>query len=178
MNNIFSRKGALVGGISSLFLGIILLLWTNPIVGWLSHWWPLILMVLGGFFWYKVVVRKGRPRFIFSGTVLFLTGLQLQLISLGLITLESSWPGFATSIGLAFIPYALVFKKRQLKVTLLIPAITLLILSLIFFVFSLKLMPVGYSFQNFATQWWPLVFILFGISLLFSYYYRTPNKEE
>lgn len=177
MDRLLTRKGALWAGLFSVAGGLVLLFWTNPIVQLLSSWWPLVLMGIGVAFWYKVLVRKARPRYMFSGSLLFLSGVLLQLINLGLFQLNQVWPGFPAIIGLSFIPYSLRFRMR-VRVTLLIPALTLLALSFIFFPFSLELVPEGYSFTSFATQWWPLVFIIFGISLLFSYYYRTPSKED
>lgn len=90
------------------------------------------------------------------------------------IDLHRVWPLFLTVAGVTLIPYG--FRKRRInRPVIIIPAVSFILLSLIFLPFSMGLVKMG--FREFVYRWWPLLFVFLGILLLASYFGRNLKEK-
>ena len=96
--------------------------------------------------------------FILAGIFLFLTA--LKIIPL---TFAEAWPLLSVFSGLALLPIAWrpygAFRKRYI-----VSSLSFVVLGCALLVFSLKMVP--FSFSQFIRDWWPLLFLLGGLTLV------------
>lgn len=165
--------------IGSLFLltGFILLLQTTDHIHDIETLWPVPFIILGLFFLYLVIFHHGPPRYIFSGIFLSVAGCWYLILNtlLANIELSSIWPTFMGIAGVALIIYGL---KRigGARIALLIPGITIVILSLLFLFFSLDL--VERNVNDFARIWWPFLLILIGTDMIIAFCIRRIQRKD
>jgi len=171
----------LITGIAFILVGIVLLSWTLELFpeffAWLLSLWPIPLMAAGLILLYFVYLKSKNDRLILPGMILLLTGIFFLLYNTIIPekSLEKIWPAFMDIAGLSLLPYA--FKKTyRVRIGLIISAITLIILSIIFFPFSLKL--IGSDFIHFIIRWWPVVLILVGLILTLSYWINRKLTQK
>jgi hypothetical protein len=149
----------LVIGVLICIAGVFTLLWTLGFLPSLTVLWPFVFILLGLFFLYMVYFRGKNPIYIIFGMILFLLGIFFLLI----ITIVS------------LIPYAYKLKKRRAQVAITIPALSLVMLSIFFFIFSLNIM--NASLSEFVTRWWPVLIIILGGSFIVVYLFsKKPQK--
>jgi hypothetical protein len=167
----------LVIGVLICIAGVFTLLWTLGFLPSLTVLWPFVFILLGLFFLYMVYFRGKNPIYIIFGMILFLLGIFFLLI----ITIVSEqgltkiWPGFMLIAGVSLIPYAYKLKKRRAQVAITIPALSLVMLSIFFFIFSLNIM--NASLSEFVTRWWPVLIIILGGSFIVVYLFsKKPQK--
>ncbi len=157
--------------IGTLFIltGSLLLLWTSASMSYTQLLWPLFLIIPGLGFLYKALARNGSERHTIPGTFLTLLGIYLLLCNTVLPDneIEKIWPIFMLITGLSMIPYG-IRKNRFLRIRILVPAGAIIILSLFFLPFTLKLLTI--KFVSFVTRWWPVLFIILGLIFLTIYY--------
>ncbi len=166
----------LIAGISLIIIGGILLLWNLGYLPFLGLLWPLPFMVAGIFLLYQVFVKKKGDWHIFPGMLFTLGGLFFLLLNTVIKrnNLVMIWPVFMAITGLSLIPYALRRRRRH-RIDLLISSIFIVLLSLMFLPFSLK--RTGIAFFQFVLNWWPLLLIIAGFSLIISLIIRRkPTK--
>lgn len=125
----------------------------------------LLLICAGVFLLYRAFIPEGREVNVFSGTLLTLLGIffVLQQTVLTQTDLKTLWPVFITSAGLALVAYGLRRGERHLY-SLVIPGGAIVLLSLLFLLFSLDL--VQGSLASVAIRWWPILLIPLGILIL------------
>ncbi len=168
----------LIFGVLFLILGLVMLLRGLGYIPQFRALWPLIFMVTGMALLHVVfVLKRGPESYVFLGMFFGLGGLFLFLMEtvLTAVGLEHIWPVFMTIVGLSLGAYALK-KHGYARVSLGVPSVTIIILSLMFLPFSLGL--VQQSFKGFVGQWWPTLFILLGLVLLIVHVHRNRNGRR
>ncbi len=128
------------------------------------------LFIIGGFLFYRAMTRKKVSSIFFISLVILLNGFLLILIDLGLLAyrLVQVWPIMVMISGLALIPTSM-YKEARLTSRFLVPSIMIFSMGVFFLLFSFDIITV--SFVVFASQWWPLFFILGGLSLIGLFFY-------
>ncbi|ORC33914.1 hypothetical protein B4O97_14735 [Marispirochaeta aestuarii] len=164
----------LLGSVFFFLVGIGLLLVTTGLLPRYEDLWPIPLTLLGLLFIYLVRVNSAPPGYIVPGILFSLGGLLLTLKSLLMpdLTMERIWPLFMTFAGVSLAIYGRGF-KGSFRVKILVPAVVMIILSLLFLPFSLEL--VRENFSSVVTVWWPLLFIFLSLGL-FGEYLRKKKK--
>lgn len=161
------RSAALVSGLVLTALGLLLLLWPGGTLEVLARWWPTALTATGAVFLYQALWGNRRPSLLFGGLLFVLTGFFILLLSTGILPpnlhLKELWPVFLGIVGVSLIPYGARY-RRTVRVTLVVPGIILLVLMVVFLLFSLQV--VRQSFADFVIAWWPLLLVFMGLVLM------------
>ncbi len=159
------RDKLLSFGIIFIFFGIVLLLLTTEKFTGKELIWPLIALVPGFYLLYKGFFKQGKDIYVLAGMFLSLSGFYLLLRNtvLDKYGIEKVWPFFMLFTGISLLPYGLKKKKAQ-RLTIFVPAFAIIILSLFFLPFSLKIFTM--KFLTFAVIWWPVFIIAMGLSLI------------
>ncbi len=159
----FPNKYVVIGT-SFVLAGLLLLLWTVGEVRNPTHLWPILLLVAGLVFLYFRIFRGGPDSYLFLGVASLLSGLLLLITTIVVpLELTAIWPFFMTICGVSLVLYGLR-KRGYTRLSLTIPGIATLLLSLLFLPFSLGL--VNQPFAEVVTVWWPLILVVLGITLL------------
>jgi uncharacterized membrane protein len=125
----------LVLGVFSLIIGCLFLLWTLGFLPNFDRLWPLPIIFTGLFFLYLVFIQEKREMYVLFGMLLTLGGIFLLLVTT-IITaknLSKMWPGFMLITGISLLPYGIRKKREKYKLAIIIPAMTIIILSCLFF---------------------------------------------
>ena len=164
-------------GVLILITGVVLLLRTTGYINNIEALWPVLLIIVGVFFLYNFLFRGSAPRNLFYSSLFILAG----IFSLLLNTLFSGtelmevWPIFMSIIGISITLYGLK-KRGGTRVALLIPGITLIILSLVFLPFSLDF--IDKRIRSFALIWWPFLLILIGVDMILAHFIWKSQKNS
>jgi len=163
----FPNKLLVIGIVLFLSGGLLLLRTTGYLPG-PEALWPLVLLLFGITLLYMVFIKGASEKYIFPGMFLTLTGITFLLIStvLPVGKLERIWPVFMCIAGLSLIPYGLK-KRKNARIALIVPGVGIVILSMVFLLFSLDL--VDAEFLHFATRWWPALFMAGGAAMVAAY---------
>ncbi len=157
--------------------GVFTLLWTLGFLPKITVLWPFISILIGLSFLYAVYFRGKNAIYITFGMILFLLGIFFLLVNtiISEQNLTKIWPGFMLIAGISLVPYAFRLKKRRAQIAITIPALSLIMLSIFFFLFSLNL--TSSSLSEFVTEWWPVLIIILGGSFIIVYLFgRKPQK--
>jgi hypothetical protein len=167
----FPNKNLILGIILILF-GSILLLWQLGFLPSLGKLWPLPILLLGLFFLYRVFLAGKSPKYLIPGMLLSLIAAFFILINTVITEskLEQIWPAFMLITGLSILPYGLYKKSRKARLTIIIPVIAIIVLSIVFFMFSLDL--INENFVDFALKWWPSIIVLSGLIMIVLYFIK------
>jgi drug/metabolite transporter (DMT)-like permease len=167
----------LVTGIVLILVGVVLLLWTLGFLPAFSALWPVLPVGAGLVFLYMALLREGRESNLFIGMILLLGGGLFLLLNTVLPTLAISriWPVFMTVTGVSLYAYGLQ-KHGHRRISLVIPAATIILLSLVFLPFSLN--AVEADFKSVVITWWPVLFIVMGAVLLWLHVWREKRRRE
>jgi hypothetical protein len=125
----------------------------------------------------KTTYEKDRKsRYLFWGLFLFLTGLLFLLINSGIIpyTIMQLWPLAGLFCGIALLCSG-VYRRKRLGVSYLVPSAVLIVLSLLFLLFSMHIISI--SFRQFAITWWPLCLVIPGIALVVLFFIRSATSS-
>jgi hypothetical protein len=155
----------LIAGVAFLLAGTVLLLWTAGYLGRLVNLWPIVLIIVGIALLYLVFQREGPEAYVFLGTLATLLGVMVLLLNtvMSKVTLERIWPVFMTITGVSLLAYG--SKKRgYYRMSLTIPAVAIIVLSVIFLPFSLDI--IQRDFVEFVGTWWPALLIIVGVILV------------
>ncbi len=167
----------LVLGVAGLVAGGVLLLWNLGYLPQPGRWWPIPVLLAGLFFLYMAWPRRRSDTWIIPGMVLTLGGLLFLLANTVLAgqSLEKIWPLFMLVTGISLVPYGLR-RKGPSRATVIVPAIFISLLSLFFLPFSLHREEGG--LVSFVRQWWPLILVVLGITLIISFFStRRPSNK-
>ena len=167
----FSRRSA--AGIA-FFIGLFLMiLGTGFLLGSLENASlftvniSFVLVLAGVLFTALAIKLKKRSTYLFFGAFFLMAGFFLFLSALGIAPLpvSQSWPLLSVFSGLALLP---VGWRRYggFHTRYFVPSCAFIILGCVLLVFSLQV--VTYSFRQFILSWWPLLFVLGGITLVLS----------
>jgi chromate transport protein ChrA len=167
----------LVLGVAGLVAGGVLLLWNLGYLPQPGRLWPIPVLIAGLFFLYMAWPRKHSDTWIIPGMILTLGGLVFLLVNTVLEgeTLQRIWPLFMIVTGISLVPYALR-KKGNARTAVIVPAVFISFLALIFLPFSLRREEGG--LVAFVRQWWPMILVVLGISLIISFFStRRPSNK-
>ena len=105
-----------------------------------------------------------------------LMGVVLLLMDSGILRYGFSkmWPTIMIAAALSLFPAGL-YRARRIRTVYLFPAIMMLVLGIVFLLFSLHVIPV--SFRMFVSRCWPLLFILVGGFLVVAFYVQQLNAK-
>jgi hypothetical protein len=165
-------------GVLILITGVVLLLRTTGYIKNIETLWPVLLVIVGIFFLYNFLFHGSAPRNLFYSSLFILAGifsLMLNTVFSGTGLMEV-WPIFMSIIGISITIYGLK-KRGGTRVALLIPGITLIVLSLLFLPFSLDL--IDKRIRSFARIWWPLLLILIGVDMIMAHFiWKTQRNSK
>lgn len=158
------RRFFMLGAGFSL-LGFVLLMWTLGYLDQLTALWPLLPIILGALSLVSGFNREGTETTVFVGIFLTAGGTFFLLITtLGsVVDLARIWPVFMTITGISLSVLS-IRRNPGNRLFLLVPAIVMVLLSAVFFLFSLEL--VQRDFITVVTLWWPVLFIVIGIGMI------------
>ncbi|WP_319561529.1 hypothetical protein [Marispirochaeta sp.] len=164
----------LLGSVFFFLVGTGLLLVTSGLLPRYEDLWPIPLTLLGLLFIYLVKVNNAPSGYIVPGILFTLSGLLLVLRTLltPYLTMERIWPLFMTIAGISLSMYGRRF-TGTFRVKIIVPAVIMIILSLLFLPFSFDL--VRERFSSVVTVWWPVLFIFLSLGL-FGEYLRKKKK--
>lgn len=127
---------------------------------------PVVLLISGIALFWRAFLPGGRDANVFTGMFLALTGAFSLVWESVLPGINSStvWPVFMTIIGVALSAYGMR-KGNEFRFTLVTPGIAIIIMSVVFLLFSTDVIRV--SLGRVALAWWPVIIILVGALVLF-----------
>jgi ABC-type multidrug transport system permease subunit len=103
---------------------------------------------------------------------LFLTGSTFLFISSGLIpyTIIQLWPLIVFFCGVSLLVSGF-YRQQRMRISHLVPSIVLILLGILFLLFSLHVFTARFSVI--VAQWWPVALIAAGIALVLLYLSRS-----
>ncbi|HUX38850.1 MAG TPA: hypothetical protein VMV44_13200 [Rectinemataceae bacterium] len=158
-----------LGALLALLVGTGLLLETTGTLH-LPHWGlPVLVLAAAGVSLWLFIVRGRSAVFLGTGVALALSGIVLLVSALG-VGISRSWPLVMASLGLGLLAYG-SRRLRGLKAAIAVPSLGIVLLALFFALFSFRVVTV--SLAVFVSQWWPLLFIIGGISMFLAWSLRS-----
>ena len=169
MWSILSRKFAarfvFIIGLFLMLLGITFLFGslegTSPI--WVFG--GFLLVVLGAVCAVFAIILNKKSSYLFFASFFLMAGIFLLFSALGIIALpfSSAWPLLSVISGLALLP---VGWRRHGGFTTryFVSSCAFVALGCVLFIFSLKVVP--FSFRQFIYDWWPLLLVFGGLTLV------------
>lgn len=138
---------------------------------------PVVSLVAGMLLLFISLALTGSSLSLFFGLFFFLMGTVLLLMDSGILPYGFSrmWPTIMISAALSLFPAGL-YRARRVRTVYLFPAIMMLVLGIVFLLFSLHVIPV--SFRFFVSRCWPLVIILSGGILVVTFYIQQLNAKD
>ena len=148
-----------------MILGITFLLGSMENTSKFSVFLAFLLLVAGGSCAILAIKLNKRSTYLFFASLLMMAGIFLFFSALGIVSLPLSraWPLLSVFSGLALLP---VGWRRcgGIRPRYLVSSCAFVILGFVFMVFALKIIP--FSFRSFIYTWWPLLFLLGGLTLI------------
>ncbi|MFP4510475.1 MAG: hypothetical protein ACLFNQ_10120 [Spirochaetaceae bacterium] len=146
-------------------LGFVLLMWTLGYLDQLTELWPLLPIVLGAVALVSGFNRDGTETTVFVGIFLTVGGTFFLLITTvgNVVDLSRIWPVFMTITGISLSVLS-IRRNPGNRLFLLVPAVVMVLLSGVFFLFSLEL--VQRDFITVVTLWWPVLFVVIGVGMI------------
>ena len=136
------------------------------------------LLVLAGAFCAVLAIKLNKDSsYLFFASFFLMAGSFLFLSALGIVPLPFSkaWPLLSVFSGLALLPVGWRrcggFRSRYI-----VSSCAFVILGFVLLVFSLRIVP--FSFASFMHSWWPLLFLLGGITLVLISLSAKGEKKE
>ncbi len=169
-----SRK-FLFFGFGFLVIGVLLLLYTTGTIPQLGKFWPLTLIAAGLIILYQVFVKKGWESYAFFGMIMTLSGIFFLLLNTVMtgVGVRRIWPVFMFITAVSLFSYGMK-KKGAGRISLVLPALFFVFLSILFLPFSLELTDI--SFSDFVAVWWPGLFVIAGLALIVSHVLRKKER--
>jgi len=135
----------------------------------------LLFSLSGSVLLYLALTGTKPALFTFSGLFLSCCSLLFLIADARIIpyTIKQVWPVTVVLSGLALFPAGYV-RFRKFQVSYMVPGIVLAALGFVFLCFSLNIIKI--SFAEFARAWWPLIFVIFGLSLVVLFVYTKKQK--
>ena len=127
--------------------------------------WPVVGMVLGAVFLYFTLSFTHNSFHFFLGIFCALSGIFFGLVASGVVpkTLHEWWPASVVFASLALLASGF-YKAHKLRIAYTFPAVTLLLLGIVFLLFSFRAIPV--SFKSFALMFVPFFIIISGVFMV------------
>ena len=152
-------------GLFLMILGISFLLGFLEGTSRISVFFAFLLVVAGAFCAVLAIRLNKQSSYLFFASLLMMAGFFLFLSALGIISLPFSraWPLLSVFSGLALLPVGLRPRGAPRK-RYIVSACAFVVLGCALLVFSLRMVP--FSFRQFIQDWWPLIFVLGGLTLV------------
>jgi len=127
-------------------------------------------------FLYLAFLKHKNQILILPGMFLTLAGILFLLLNtiLSKSNFIKIWPAFMMISGISLIPYG-SRKRSKHRIRIIIPAVSIIFLSLIFLPFSLGITSI--RFADFISIWWPVLLILLGIYLISTFAYKKKKQK-
>lgn len=162
-----------LGALVALLLGLGLLFETTGLLR-LPEWGlPIALLALAGIFLWLCMVRGRSGIFLGAGVSLGLAGLVFLAAAMG-AGIARLWPFLMASAGFGLLAYG-ARRFSGPRAGIVVPSASLILLALFFSLFSLHILTV--SLAAFVAAWWPLLFIIGGISMFLAWSFRTRRER-
>jgi len=161
------KEKSIIPGALLILVGLFLLLHQLDLVylRW-RHLYPILMLGFSALFFASIIYKRDKGA-IFPGMVLLVLGLFFFLRNFDFFefgyyfySFEYYWPIFLVAFGLGFVALYVV---RQDDWGVLIPGTILLFLGTLFFLRS-----AGYFFWWRLADFWPVILIIIGLSIVFS----------
>jgi hypothetical protein len=154
-----------IAGLILMILGISFLLGSLEGTSQISVFFSFLLVLAGAFCAVLGVRLNRRATYLFFASFFLMSGIFIFLSALGIIPLPFSraWPLLSVFSGLALLP---VGWRRHggFSPRYFVSSCAFVALGCVLLVFSLKVLP--FSFRQFIYDWWPLLFLLGGLTLV------------
>jgi len=152
-------------GLFLMILGISFLLGFLEGTSRISIFFAFLLVVAGAFCAMLAIRLNKRPAYLFFASLFMMAGFFLFLSALGIITLPFSrvWPLLSVFSGLALLPMGWR-RHGTIRKHYIVSSCAFVILGCMLLVFSLRIVP--FSFRHFISEWWPLLLVLAGLTLV------------
>jgi len=158
-----------LGALFALLAGVALLMETTGTLH-LPHWGlPVVVLAAAGISLWLCVARGRSALFLGAGIALALSGVVLLVSALG-VGLARLWPLIMASVGIGLLAYG-VKRFHGLRTAISVPSFVIVFLAFFFALFSFHLVTVRLSV--FVSEWWPLLFIIGGISMFLAWSLRS-----
>ena len=138
---------------------------------------PVIFLGLGILLLFWSLALSSSSLSLFFGLFFLLIGSVLLLVDSGILPCGFSqlWPTIMIAAALSLFPAGL-YKARRVRTVYLFPAIMILLLGIVFLLFSLHVIPI--SFRVFVARCWPLLIIVSGVVLVVIFYVQQLNAKD
>jgi len=138
--------------------------------------WPFFIMISGMLLTYFSVTVFHKSHLLFSGLMIGLSGcfsifLTRDITSLGFAQL---WPVFLILAGISLL-CACIYRFRKAHVKYIVPSAVMVLLGILFLLFSLDLIKV--SFVSFMVYAGPFLLFSAGIAVVVIYFVQSSHKE-
>jgi len=164
-NRKLTARMVFIAGIFFMVLGITFLIGSLEHTSKISVFIAFSLLVAGGSCAVLAIKLNKRPIYLFFASLFMMAGLFLFLTALEVVTLPLSraWPLLSIFSGLALLPVGWRSHGR-INPRYLVSSCAFVLLGFLLMIFSLRLIP--YSFMSFVHTWWPMLFLLGGLTLV------------
>ena len=154
-----------IAGLLIMILGITFLFGFMEGISRITVFFALLLVSSGAFCAVLAIRLNKRSFYLFFASLFIMTGIFILLLALGIIPLpiSRSWPLLSVFSGLALLP---VGWRRcgGFSTRYFVSSCAFVALGCVLMFFSLRVLP--FSFKRFILDWWPLLFILCGVTLV------------
>ncbi len=149
----------------------------SPLDTYSFLFFPSAIILVGFAILYRSLLGKRHTYFVFIGLLLVSSWLFFLLFSSGILpyTVVEAWPILIILSALMLIPLGFI-RYGFLPISFIVSACVLFVLGALFLLFSLDIIKM--SITTFASRWWPMLFVFFGISLIWLFFYTKKHEHE
>ena len=161
----FTARAIFIIGIFLMILGTSFLFGFMEGTSRVSVFFSFMLVLSGAFCAFLAIKLNKQSFYLFFASFFLMSGIFLFLSVLGVIPLSFSegWPLLSVFTGLALLPVGWR-RTGGISSRYFVSCCAFVILGFILLVFSLKMVP--FSFRQFIYYWWPMIFLLGGLTLV------------
>lgn len=141
---------------------------------------PIITLSAGVFMLFFAFTRRKTVWTVFFGYFLTASCFFLMISSSDMTnhTLAQLWPVLAIICGAAFLAAGITVHKKLLLSNVIL-SLFMILMGILFLLFSMDIITIPFS--TFASRWWPLLLIAFGLLLVIVFVYKqnggtTPSQ--
>jgi len=173
-----TKKASILPGLILIFVGSIILLYKFfPGFVDFRHAYPIVLLALGVMLIFSVCCKSKTDKgAVFPGTILFFIGLFFFLRNYGLVEyyyVREVWPIFIIMVGLGFLA---LFLAKPSDSGVLVPAGILLFIGVISLLNKLYIIDI--ELWEIIADYWPVILIVIGLSIILGSLKRRQHLEE
>ena len=162
-----------LGATLTLLVGIGLLLETTGALHLPGWGFPVLVLAAAGISLWLCIVRGRSAVFLGTGVGLGLSGFVLLATAFGQ-GISHTWPLIMVSIGVGLFAYG-ARRYRGMRISFVVPSFVIVILGFFFSLFSFHIVTV--SLAVFVSIWWPVLFIIGGISMFLAWSLRSRRER-